>query len=491
MNIINSAMFSKKERDIKVLQFGEGGFLRAFVDYMIDIMNEKGTFDGNIVLVKPIAFGSLDNFRKQDCNYTVLLRGLKDGAEYVEKRVITSVADVVDPYAEYGRYDDYAKLPSLRYIVSNTTEAGIVYDETDTFEACPPATYPGKLTKFLYTRYKAFDGAADKGLLFLADELIDHNGAELLRIVLQYASEWELEEDFISWVKNANHFTSTLVDRIVTGFPRDDIASFEERLGYKDNLLDTCEFYYMWAIEGDEKWADKLPVHKLHENAFWTKDVTPYKKRKVRILNGAHTATVLAAYLAGHDLVIDFMKDDVFKTFMNELIYDEVIPTLDLPKDDLLSFAASVNDRFMNPFIKHRLLDISLNSCSKFCARCLPSLLEYKEQSGKLPTHLVFSLAAFIRFYKVVKDGDGYVGTRENGQTYPVRDDAAVLSFFENVWADGTPETIAQSVLSNTAFWDGRDLTKVEGLCEAVAGCLAAMEEKPIREILSHLGQVL
>ncbi len=488
MKTVNE-LYEKKNghRPEKVLQFGEGNFLRAHADWMIDRINNAGIYDGSVVVCQPIEKGLKDLINAQDGIYTHMMRGIQNGEAKEEIAVLTSISRCISPYEDYDELMKIADSDILEVVISNTTEAGIAYHAGDKLTDRPPFSFPAKVTAFLYERFKHFEGDPEKGLLFLADELIDHNGAELLRIVLQYAAEWELGDAFISWVKNANHFTSTLVDRIVTGYPRADIAEFEERLGYRDNLLDTCEFYYMWAIEGDEKWADKLPVHKLHENAFWTKDVTPYKKRKVRILNGAHTATVLAAYVAGHDLVIDFMKDDAFRTFMNELIYDEVIPTLDLPKDDLLAFADAVNDRFLNPFIKHRLLDISLNSCSKFCARCLPSLLEYKERNGELPKHLVFSLAAFLRFYKVVKDGEGYVGTRENGETYPVRDDEAVLSFFENAWSEGTPETVAKAALANKAFWDGRDLTEVEGLCEAVAGYLAAMEEKPIRELLPAL----
>ena len=430
MNIINSAMFSKKERDIKVLQFGEGGFLRAFVDYMIDIMNEKGTFDGNIVLVKPIAFGSLDNFRKQDCNYTVLLRGLKDGAEYVEKRVITSVADVVDPYAEYGRYDDYAKLPSLRYIVSNTTEAGIVYDETDTFEACPPATYPGKLTKFLYTRYKAFDGAADKGLVILPVELIDDNGIELKKCVMKQIANWGLDDGFKSWVEDACIFTSTLVDRIVTGYPRTEYAQLWEELGYEDNLLDTCEPFALWVIESAKDISDELPLAKTGLPVIFTDNQKPYKQRKVRILNGAHTSFVLASYCAGNDTVGESMKDADFAGFMHDVIYDEVIPTLDLPKEDLLSFAGAVKSRFENPFIRHELLSIALNSVSKWRARCLPSVIEYYKRFGKVPKNLAFSLAALINFYSSDERGEGcLIGHRGEG-TYQIKDDAAVLDFF-------------------------------------------------------------
>ncbi len=430
MDAINAKMFPKKDRQIKVLQFGEGGFLRAFVDYMIDIMNEKGTFDGNIVLVKPIAFGSLDNFKKQDCNYTVLLRGLKDGSEYVEKRVITSVKDVVDPYGEYEKYDDYAKLESLRYIVSNTTEAGIVYDESDKFELCPPATYPGKLTKFLYSRYKAFDGAKDKGLVILPVELIDDNGIELKKCVLKQIANWKLEDGFKAWVEDACIFTSTLVDRIVTGYPRTEYAELWKDLGYEDNLLDTCEPFALWVIESAKDISDELPLAKTGLPVIFTDNQKPYKQRKVRILNGAHTSFVLASYMAGNDTVGESMKDADFAGFMHDVIYDEVIPTLDLPKEDLLSFAGAVKSRFENPFIRHELLSIALNSVSKWRARCLPSVIEYYKRFGKVPKNLAFSLAALINFYSADERGEGCLIGKRGENTYQIKDDAAALDFF-------------------------------------------------------------
>lgn len=252
-------------------------------------------------------------------------------------------------------------------------------------------------------------------------------------------------------------------------------------------MIDTSELFNLWVIEGDKKWADKLPVHKTDANVIWTDDVRPYKKRKVRILNGAHTSTVLAAYLAGYDIVVDFMKDDVIRTFMNDVIYKEVIPTLDLPKEELESFAAAVNDRFANPYIKHKLLDIALNSCSKFNARCLPSLLSYAEEKGELPKCLTFSLAAFIKFYQgEMKDG-AYTGTRKDGTQYPLRDDADVLKFFADVWADPDAGKVAQAVLSHTEFCSGRDLTEVAGLLDAVAGYLKEMETKDIKDIMAEL----
>ena len=471
----------------KVLQFGEGNFLRAFVDWMIDKANRDGIYQGSIVLCQPIAQGLKDMINAQDGVYTLAMRGAENGQPVENIEVITSVSRCINPYENYEDLMEIARSADLEVVVSNTTEAGIAYHEGDQLTDRPPVSFPAKVTAFLYERYKAFNGDPQKGLLFLPVELIDNNGAELKRIVLKYAEEWELGQEFTEWVNTANEFTSTLVDRIVTGYPRDEISYFEEKLGYKDNIIDTSELFNLWVIEGDKKWADKLPVHKTDANVIWTDDVKPYKKRKVRILNGAHTSTVLAAYLAGFDIVGDFMKDDTVRTFMNDVIYKEVIPTLDLPKEELESFAAEVNDRFANPYIKHNLLDIALNSCSKFNARCLPSLLGYVEEKGKLPKCLTFSLAAFIKFYQGEWKDGVYTGTRKDGTQYPPRDDEAVIRFFADAWAENDAEKTAESVLSNKDFWSGKDLTEVPGLKDAVAGYLKEMDKKEIKKIIAEL----
>lgn len=454
---------------------------------MIDKANRDGIYRGSIVLCQPIAQGLKDMINAQDGVYTLAMRGAENGQPVENIEVITSVSRCINPYENYEDLMEIARSADLEVVVSNTTEAGIAYHEGDQLTDRPPVSFPAKVTAFLYERYKAFNGDPQKGLLFLPVELIDNNGAELKHIVLQYAQEWKLGQDFISWISTANEFTSTLVDRIVTGYPRDEVSYFEEKLGYKDNIIDTSELFNLWVIEGDKKWADKLPVHKTDANVIWTDDVKPYKKRKVRILNGAHTSTVLAAYLAGFNIVGDFMKDDTVRTFMNDVIYKEVIPTLDLPEEELESFAAAVNDRFANPYIKHNLLDIALNSCSKFNARCLPSLLGYVEEKGKLPKCLTFSLAAFIKFYQGEWKDGVYTGTRKDGTQYPLRDDEAVIRFFADAWAENDAEKTAESVLSNKDFWSGKDLTEVPGLKDAVAGYLKEMDKKEIKEIMAEL----
>ena len=471
----------------KILQFGEGNFLRAFADWMIDNANVNGDYEGSIVICQPIANGLADLINEQDGIYTLAMRGLEDG-EAVEKfRQITSVSRCINPYEDYETLMETARSEDLEVVISNTTEAGISYKAGDKLDDTPPSSFPAKVTAILYERYKAFDGDMDKGLLFIPVELIDNNGDHLKEIILQYANEWDLGEDFINWIENANKFTNTLVDRIVTGYPKDQIDYFEEKLGYKDNLIVTSEPFNLLVIEGDKEWAEILPIHKNEANVLWTDDATPYKTRKVRILNGGHTSTVLSAYLAGHDYVGEFMNDDVFKNYLNQIIFDEVIPTLDLPKEELVDFANAVADRFANPYIKHSLLDISLNSCSKFSVRCLPSLLEYVNRKNALPEALVFSFASFIKFYDgVMKDGV-YVGKRVDGTEYKIIDDKEVVEFFEDVWKTNDVKHVANKVLSNSDFWNGKDLTTVEDLEERVAYYLDKLQNTDVHSIIKEV----
>lgn len=482
MELLNAAMTGKKERPIKVLQFGEGNFLRAFVDYMIDIANETGKFDGDIVLVKPIDFGNLDMFHKQDCQYTVCLRGIVDGEPKVIKRVVTSVADAVDAYGEYQKYADYAKLDSLRYIVSNTTEAGIVYDDADKFEAEPPKTYPGKLCKFLYTRYEHFAGARDKGLVMLPVELIDDNGIHLKECVVKFAKLWKLEEGFLQWLEEACVFTSTLVDRIVTGYPRDEAETLCKEFGYQDNLIVTGEPFALWVIESSRDISDEFPLVKAGLPVIFTDNQKPYKQRKVRILNGAHTSFVLASYLAGNDYVRESMEDELIGNFMHETIYDEVIPTLSLPEQDLKDFAAAVDGRFRNPYIKHALLAISLNSVSKWRARCMPSLLGYIEKTGELPKHLTFSVAALMAFYTGSEIREKSLIGHRDGQEYNIMDDMAVLEFFAANSSKDVKE-FTNAYLSNEEF-HGQNLTEIAGLADAVAAYLEDIRTLGMRKAL-------
>ena len=401
MENLNAKMIQKTERPIKVIQFGEGNFLRAFVDYMIDVANEAGVFDGSIAIVKPISFGSLEMFEKQDNLYTVVLRGKENGQTVSDSRIVTSVSKVMDCKDDYEDYMGLAKLETLRFVVSNTTEAGIVLDKNDSMEGLP-ATYPGKLTKFLYERYLSFDGAMDKGLIILPVELIENNGGKLKECVLALCDCWELPAEFKNWVKEACVFCSTLVDRIVTGYPRNEVAAICEELGYQDNLVDVGEPFGLWVIESDKDISKELPLDKAGLPVVFTDNQKPYRERKVRVLNGAHTSSVLAGYLYGLDIVRDCMHDEIMGKFIRQVVMDEIVPQVPLPLEEVKAFAASVFERFENPFIDHALLSISLNSVSKWKARVLPSFKDHVASKGELPRLITFSLAALFAFYSSV-----------------------------------------------------------------------------------------
>ena len=451
----------------KVMQFGEGNFLRAFVDDFIDIANEKAGFNGKVALVQPIAQGLTDLINEQEGLYTLYLRGSENGQKVDEKRVISCVSRCMNPYGEWDRVLELAKSPDLEIVVSNTTEAGIVHESESKFDQAPPISFPAKLTRVLYERYRA----GQKGVVILSCELIDNNGKELLRCVNQYIEDWKLEEGFRSWVNGENIFCSTLVDRIVPGRIRDpkEVAALEEKNGYEDPLTDVGEVFGIWVIEGPKELEDRLPFKKAGVPVIVVPDVTPYKKRKVRILNGAHTGFVLGAYLAGFDIVRDCMHDDTVRGFMNRMLNEEVIPTLPLDKKDLDEFARAVQDRFNNPFVNHELMSISLNSTSKWKARNLPSFLEYVEEKGQLPVCLTTSLAAYIAFYSndIQELNDkGLVCRRPKGNEYTVSDDRWALEFYWNHREDSA-EDLVHAVLTNEEMW-GQDLTKISGLEKAV-----------------------
>lgn len=485
MEVLNKTMTGKKERPIKVVQFGEGNFLRAFVDYMIDIANEQGRFDGDIVLIKPIEFGSLDSFHKQDCQYTVSLRGIVDGEAKVLNRQVTSVADAVDAYGDYDKYMELAELETLRFVVSNTTEAGIVFDNTDRFDAKPPRTFPGKLTKFLYHRFETFRGDMTKGLVMLPVELIDDNGIMLKKCVMQLIELWGLSDEFKAWVEEACIFTSTLVDRIVTGYPRDTIEEEWQSLGYEDRIMVTGEPFALWVIESEQDISEEFPLPDAGLPVIFTDNQKPYKQRKVRILNGAHTSFVLASYLCGNDLVKESMEDSDIRNFMVKTIFDEVIPTLTLPEAELKEFAEAVITRFNNPYVKHALLSISLNSVSKWRARCLPSLLGYVDKFGRLPQHMTFSLAALMAFYHGTEIRDKVLIGHRDDQEYNIMDDMAVLEFFRDNCQKDTGAFVT-AFLGNESFF-GQDLNQVTGLTDAVTGYLEDIRTNGMRAALCKI----
>lgn len=383
----------------RVIQFGEGGFLRGFVDYFLHKMNEKGVWDGKVVIVQPIEKGMCDMLTKANYEYNLYLRGIDNSQVVNERTHIDVISRCVNPYTENDEYLKLAENPDFRFIISNTTEAGIEYLGTEKLTDKPAKSYPAKLTQLLYRR---FELGLD-GFIIIPCELIDNNAVYLKEYVLKYAKFWELPDSFTEWINTKCDFCNSLVDRIVTGYPKDEAEKLFEEIGYEDNLLDTAEIFHLWVIEGNHE--DELPLNKAGFNVVWTDDVAPYKKRKVRILNGGHTSMVLGAYLYGLTNVLECLQDDTVSAFLKKCLFDEIVPTLGNTKTDI-DFANAVVERFSNPFIKHMLLSIALNSVSKFKVRVLPTILEYKEKFNAYPPALTFSMAALIAFYRLDKAND-------------------------------------------------------------------------------------
>jgi tagaturonate reductase len=456
-----------QNRPVKVLQFGEGNFLRAFVDWIIDILNEKADFNGAVEIVQPISKGMAKMVNDQDGLYHVVLNGLQHGKTISETRLISSVAGAFNPYEDFGHFLKTAENPHLQFIISNTTEAGITFNANDTNATMLADSFPAKVTQLLYHRFKHFNGAADKGLALIPCELIEKNGDTLKQTILQYIALWNLPNDFKTWVDTANTFCNTLVDRIVPGYPKDTIDEIQKSVGYEDNLVVTAEPFHLWVIEATDAVRKSFPAEKADLQVKFVNDLTPYRTRKVRILNGAHTALVPVAYLRGLRTVRESVDDQYTGEFIRKAIFDEIIPTLDLSKEELTQFANDVIERFQNPFIRHELISISLNSVSKYKVRVLPSVIEYTKHTGKLPEKLLHSLAALIRFYK------GEV----KGEAIPLNDTPEILDFFKKAWATNNPVQVVKATLSNKTFWD-QDLTLIEGLENKVLHFVLKYEEE-------------
>lgn len=464
MKTLNRHDFPGAHYPERIIQFGEGNFLRAFVDWQVDLLNEHTDLNAGVVIVRPIDSDFPPSLSTQDGLYTTIIRGLNEQGEAVsDARLIRSVNRELNVYREYDAYLALAHNPEIRFVFSNTTEAGISYHAGDKFEDAPAVSYPAKLTRLLFERFSHFQGAIDKGWIIIPCELIDYNGDALRELVLRYADEWALGAEFIAWLNTANTFCSTLVDRIVTGYPRDEVASLEAELGYHDSFLDTAEHFYLFVIQGPKSLAQELRLDKLDLNVLIVDDIKPYKERKVAILNGAHTALVPVAWQAGIDTVGEAMNDAEICAFVEKAIAQEIIPVLDLPADELASFAKAVVSRFRNPYIKHQLLSIALNGMTKFRTRILPQLLVGQKASGALPARLTFALAALIAFYRGERDG----------VTYPLQDDAHWLTRYQQWWGavnakSMTVRELVENVLADAEHW-GQNLNQVPGLTDRVA----------------------
>ncbi|AEE91723.1 Altronate oxidoreductase [Tepidanaerobacter acetatoxydans Re1] len=475
----------------RVIQFGEGNFLRAFVDWMFHQMNKQNLFNGRVVVVQPIAQGLVDRLNEQDGLYTLILRGLKDGKPTELKEIISSISRGINPYTQWDEYLKCAENPDIEFVISNTTEAGISYDKNDSLDKKPPISYPGKLTAYLYHRFNHFKGDPTKGMVIIPCELIDRNGDNLKKIILQLSDDWSLPEEFKKWIKDNNIFLNTLVDRVVTGYPKDEIEDILNYLGYEDGLVDTGELFHLWVIEGPKELSERLPFTKAGLNVLWTDDMAPYRTRKVRILNGAHTSSVPAAFLYGLETVGEMMDHEVLGKFARQVIYDEIIPSINLDKNMLTEFADSVVERFQNPYIKHYLISILLNSSSKFKTRVLPSIIEYQQLYSKLPEKLTFSLAALISVYKDGKVEGSEMKARRNKGEFIMKDDLWALEFFEKTWSefDGSKEAakkVAETVIANSKMWD-QDLNNIDGLTDKVADYLYQITNDGIKATVERL----
>lgn len=485
------AVNKKEPKKVKIMQFGEGNFLRAFIDWIIHSMNKKNVFDGGVVVVQPMPFGRCKELAEADGLYTLYLQGLQEGKAVRQHEVIQCLQDFINPFEQYDKYLEYALSDDLEFVISNTTEAGITFDPSDTdFSKCPNS-YPGKLLAFLKKRYEA----KKKGLYIIPCELIDHNGATLREVLVQLAKHNHMDDAFIEWIEKENKFYNTLVDRIVPGYPRNEAAQFQLDLGYQDQNMVVGEIFHLWCIDAQsvndpaeakanlEELKSKLPCDKAGLNVLFVDSIVPYKQRKVKILNGSHTTLVPVSYLAGIDTVRETIEDEQLGKFVKEFIFDEVIPTIDIPHDQMVAYSNSVLERYMNPYVRHELMSIALNSCSKYKERVLPTVLQNLEK-GNFPKHALFSLAALMSFYKGVRPVCGNAEIK-------LADDPKFIDLFKDLWAnyDGTKagaKALVCKVLSLKEHW-GVDLNTIDGVTEFVAEALYAQQTMSMREAIQAI----
>lgn len=459
----------------RVVQFGEGNFLRAFADWMFQRLNKKGLFGGSVVIIQPLAEGAVEQLNRQDGLYTVLLRGYVKGKIIDRREIISAVSRGVNPYRNWPKVLALAEDPGIEFVLSNTTEAGIVHDQDDSHLFTPPHSFPGKLAAFLYHRYCHFNGDENRGMIVIPCELIDQNGNRLKEVILKLAEDWYSEPKFLSWIKESNIFLNTLVDRVVTGYPTAETEQLKEQLGYEDRLITAAEPFHLWVIEGPAEISNKLPFTLAGLNVVWTSDLSPYRTRKVRILNGVHTASAPAAYLSGLKTVSEMVEHSYCGRFIREIIFEEIIPSIKgLDERMLADYAAEVLTRFKNPFIVHRLEDILVNSTSKFKTRVIPSLIDYRTQNDSLPEKISFSLAALLCLYSG--------GRHAEAGNLKVKDDPEALKFLEGLWAKfdhnpGAPAALVKEALSCSWLWE-QDLSAVSGLSEKVTEWLTVILNK-------------
>jgi tagaturonate reductase len=461
----------------RIIQFGEGNFLRAFIDWMVYNMNQKADFNSSVVIVQPLPTGMVDMLNEQDGLYHVNLQGLDAGKTVNSIELIDVISRGLNPYNQFDEYLKLAEQPEIRFVFSNTTEAGIAFDPACKLDDAPANSYPGKLTQLLYHRFKTFNGASDKGLLIFPCELIFHNGVELKKTIHQYIELWNLGADFLNWFDNACGVYSTLVDRIVPGYPRETIGEILDQIQIEDKLVVQAEIFHLFVVEAPQTVAEEFPAAKAGLNVLFVPDEKPYHERKVTLLNGPHTVLAPVAYLSGLNIVRETLADEDISKFLNQVMYKELLETLDLPKAELEKFAGDVLERFNNPFVKHFVTSIMLNSFPKFKTRDLPGLKIYLDRKGELPSGLVLGLAAITTYYKGGKRGDDLIVPN---------DDKAITDLLTGLWATGDVAKVAQGVLAAEFIW-GEDLNNVAGLTDKLTAYLALIQEKGMRQVVKSI----
>lgn len=461
----------------RIIQFGEGNFLRAFVDWIIYNMNQKAEFNSSVVIVQPLENGMVNMLNEQDGLYHVNLQGLQNGKEVDSIQLIDVVSRGLNPYAQYDEFLKLAENPEMRFVISNTTEAGIAFDPSCKLEDAPAKSYPGKLTQLLFHRFKVFNGAMDKGLIIFPCELIFDNGKVLKKCIDQYIELWNLGEDFKHWFDTACGVYCTLVDRIVPGYPRDTIGQILDRIGLDDKLVVKGEIFHLWVIEAPETVEREFPADKAGLNVLFVPSEKPYHDRKVTLLNGPHTVLSPVGYLAGLNTVKECCEDPVIGQFVKKVMYSELLETLDLPKEELILFADAVMERFRNPFVKHFVTSIMLNSFPKFKTRDLPGLKIFLERKKELPSGLVLGLAGIVTYYKGGKRGNDEI---------VLKDDQEIIDLLKNLWANGSPIDVAKGVLGAEFIW-GEDLNLIPGLTEKLSEYLRMIQDKGMNETVKSI----
>lgn len=478
MKALNKQTAVKAERPERIIQFGEGNFLRAFVDWIIYNMNEKTDFNSSVVVVQPIEKGMVDMLNAQDDLYHVNLQGLDNGQVVNSLTMIDVISRALNPYSQNDEFMKLAEQPEMRFVISNTTEAGIAFDPSCKLDDAPASSYPGKLTQLLYHRFKTFNGDMSKGLIIFPCELIFLNGHKLKETIYQYIELWNLGEDFKKWFEGACGVYATLVDRIVPGFPRKDIDSIKEKIQYDDNLVVQAEIFHLWVIEAPETVAKEFPANKAGLNVLFVPSEEPYHERKVTLLNGPHTVLSPVAYLSGVNIVREACEHEVIGKYIDKVMFNELMETLNLPKEELQKFAKDVLERFNNPFVDHQVTSIMLNSFPKYQTRDLPGLKVYLERKGELPKGLVLGLAAIITYYKG--------GKRADGAEIVPNDAPEIMNLLTELWSTGDTQKVTEGVLGAEFIW-GENLNNIEGLTAAVKANLDSIQEKGMLETVKSI----